>query len=162
MLALIQDKLAVLEDSIETTKATNTQLEQKRTELQASKAEILAHVDECQQEEEALNHQCQQLASKCASVASEQRTHKNQVKARKQKIISIRDADSNDLEQTTAQRLATQAKLDDANTALLKSIPGLEDIFCASEDDDERCAGDEEYESLQTHCRARAPRSPTS
>ena len=73
-----------------------------------------------------------------------QAPHKNAVKQKKQKIVSLRALDAKDIESTTDLRKETQGTLDAANIRLIRSIPGLSGIripggLTSEEDCDQEC-----------------------
>jgi hypothetical protein len=53
---------------------------------------------------EELDKSIKEEATQVSALEWEQRAHKNAVKARKQKIVSLRALDAKDLAQTTAER----------------------------------------------------------
>jgi hypothetical protein len=140
---------------------------------QERKARVLAEAEQVALKEEALDKSINEEATQVSALEWESRAHKNAVKARKQKIVNLRNLDAKDLAQTTAERKAVrtladplfvhacrsvplrrarqvQAKLDAANIQLIKSIPGLSGIVSdESEEEGDGCVGDEETQELQ-------------
>ncbi len=127
MLNSIQQKLQSLEDNIATSKHTNAELQLRLRGLQVcffasprprrlfarptlpracqeEKALLVANMDSVTITCEELDKSIKEEATQVSALEWEQRAHKNAVKARKQKIVSLRALDAKDLAQTTAER----------------------------------------------------------
>ena len=70
---------------------------------------MVAKVDQASIACEELDKSIKEEATQVAALEWEQRAHKNAVKTRKQKIVSLRALDAKDLAQTTSERKAVSA-----------------------------------------------------
>jgi hypothetical protein len=124
MLDSIQQKLQSLEDNIAASKHTNAELASKLRRLQVrtaalacaicrprrhcraqeEKAHLVASMDTATIACEELDKSIKEEATQVSALEWEQRAHKNAVKLRKQKVVSLRGLDAKDLAQTTAER----------------------------------------------------------
>lgn len=72
--------------------------------MQEKKANLIAQVDQVAITCEELDKSIKEEATQVSALEWEQRAHRNAVKVRKQKIVSLRALDAKDLAHTTSER----------------------------------------------------------